>query len=56
MKKYRNIKSIILPNNKLNIFIVSILFLGIIAGAIAGAVMLAVLLPVAAIVVDRAEM
>ncbi len=32
------------------------LLVGIIAGAIAGAVMLAVLLPVAAVVVDRAEM
>ena len=34
MKKYRNIKNIILPNKKINIFIVSILFLGIIAGSL----------------------
>ena len=34
MKKYRNIKSIILPSKKTNIFVIFILFLGIILGAI----------------------
>ena len=34
MKKYSNIKSIILPNKKINIFVICILFLGVIAGAI----------------------
>ena len=34
MKKYRNIKSIIIPNKKINIFAICILFLGITAGAI----------------------
>ena len=36
--------------------ITGMLFFGIIAGAIAGIVMLAILLPVAAVVVDKAEM
>mgnify|MGYP004658084209 FL=1 len=34
IKKYNRIKDIIFPNKKLNIFIISILFLGIITGAI----------------------
>ena len=34
IKKYSNIKSIIFPNKKVNIFIISILFLGIILGSI----------------------
>ena len=34
MKKYSNIKSIILPSRKINIFVVGILFLGIILGSI----------------------
>ena len=34
IKKYNNIKSIIIPSKKINIFIISILFLGLIAGAI----------------------
>ena len=34
IKKYNRIKSIILPNKKVNIFIISILFLGLIAGGI----------------------
>lgn len=34
IKKYNHIKDIIFPNKKLNIFIISILFLGIITGAI----------------------
>ena len=34
IKKYSNIKNIILPNKKVNIFVVCILFLGVIAGAI----------------------
>ena len=38
MKKYRNIKSIILPNKKINIFVISILFLGIIAGSLFGSI------------------
>ena len=38
MKKYRNLKNIILPSNKINIFVVSILFLGIIAGSLFGSI------------------
>lgn len=34
IKKYNNIKSIIIPNKKINIFVISILFLGVITGAI----------------------
>lgn len=34
MKKYSNIKSIILPNKRINIFVICLLFLGVIAGAI----------------------
>lgn len=34
IKKYSNIKSIILPNKKINIFVICILFLGVIAGAV----------------------
>lgn len=34
IKKYSNIKSIILPNKKINLFIIGILFLGLIAGSI----------------------
>ena len=34
IKKYRNIKSIILPNKKINIFVICILFLGLIAGSV----------------------
>lgn len=34
IKKYNRIKDIIFPNKKINIFIISILFLGIITGAI----------------------
>lgn len=34
IKKYNNIKSIIVPNKKINFFVISILFLGIITGAI----------------------
>ena len=34
IKKYNSIKRIILPNKKVNIFIISILFLGVIAGGI----------------------
>lgn len=34
IKKYNSIKKIILPNKKVNIFIISILFLGVIAGGI----------------------
>ena len=34
MKKYSNIKSIILPNKKINIFVVVLLLLGVTAGAI----------------------
>ena len=34
MKKYSNIKSIILPNKRINIFAICLLFLGVIAGAI----------------------
>ena len=34
IKKYRNIKSIILPNKKINIFIICVLFLGLIAGSV----------------------
>lgn len=34
IKKYNRIKNIIFPNKKINIFIISILFLGIITGAI----------------------
>lgn len=34
IKKYNNIKSIILPSKKINIFVISILFLGLITGAI----------------------
>lgn len=34
IKKYSNIKSIILPNKKINIFVMCILFLGVIAGAV----------------------
>ena len=33
-KKYSNIKSIILPNNKINIFALCILFLGVITGGV----------------------
>ena len=32
--KYRNLKSIIIPNKKLNIFIISILVLGLITGSL----------------------
>ena len=34
IKKYSNIKSIILPNKKTNIFVMCILFLGVITGAV----------------------
>ena len=34
IKKYSNIKNIILPNKKINIFVMCILFLGVIAGAV----------------------
>jgi len=34
IKKYNNIRSIVLPNKRTNIFVISILFLGVIAGAI----------------------
>ena len=34
IKKYNNIKSIIIPNKKINIFVISVLFLGLISGAI----------------------
>jgi len=34
IKKYNNIKSIILPSKKINIFVLCILFLGLISGAI----------------------
>ncbi len=34
MKNYRNIKNIILPSKKINIFVICIMFLGIILGAI----------------------
>ena len=34
IKKYNNIKNIILPNKKINIFVISILFLGLITGAL----------------------
>jgi len=33
-KKYTNIKKIIVPNKKINLFVISILFLGVIAGGI----------------------
>lgn len=38
IKKYRNIKSIILPNKKINIFVICILFLGVIAGSVFAAI------------------
>lgn len=34
IKKYSNIKNIILPNKKINLFVICILFLGVIAGAV----------------------
>lgn len=34
IKKYSNIKNIILPNKKINIFVLCVLFLGVIAGAV----------------------
>ena len=34
IKKYTNIKKIILPSKKINLFVISVLFLGVIAGGI----------------------